>query len=153
MLTLLLLLASPAPTPAPDAGVGPTPREMAQLFFLAGDLRRAVDQGRRCMQVEGQKKCEPFYRALVEYEALIRKNDQLTPDEARAYLEWDRFISPKERGKLTQPVLARYVEQPLEAGRQALASGDKALAKAAAERVLKVDPKNADAKKLLSDAR
>jgi hypothetical protein len=146
MLALLLLIA------VPDAGSAPTPREMAQLFFLAGDLRRAVDAGRRCVQLEGKKKCEPFYRALVEYEALIHKNDELTPEEARAYLEWDRLVSPQQPGKLTKPVIARYVEGPLEAGRQALSNGDHAAAKQAAERVLKVDPKNAEAKKLLADA-
>ncbi|MBK7863988.1 MAG: hypothetical protein IPJ65_36360 [Archangiaceae bacterium] len=146
--TSLLLLAAPAPGLA-DAGPAPTPRELAQLFFLAGDLRRAVDAGRRCMQLEGRKKCEPFYRALVEYQALIPKNDQLTLAEAKAYLEWDRFVSPQQPGKLTEPVLSRYVEEPLSTARAAWQGGDEKSARKLAERVLEVDPKNADAKALL----
>lgn len=150
MLTLLILLAAP-PGPAADAGVAPTPREMAQLFFLAGDLRRAVDAGRRCLQIEGKKKCEPFYRALVEYEALIHKNEELTLAEAKSYLEWDRLISPKEPGKLTKPVLRRYIEEPLASARIAMQAGDKKNAKAAVERVLQIDPKHGDAKRLLEE--
>lgn len=139
-------------TAPPDAGApAPTPREMAQLFFLAGDLKRAIDAGRRCVQLEGRKKCEGYYRALVEYEALIPRNDQLTPAEAKAYLEWDRFISPKEPGKLTRPVLRRYVEEPLIAAHQAAAAGEKGKAKEIAQRVLAVDPKNAEAKQLLAE--
>jgi hypothetical protein len=152
MLPLLILLAgAPAPAPVPDAdgGFGPTPREMAQLFFLAGDLRRAVEAGRRCVQLEKKKKCEPFYRALVEYEALISRNEELTLAEAKSYLEWDRLISPKEPGKLTKPVMRRYIEDPLAGARVAIQAGDTKSAKAAAERVLQVDPKNADAKALL----
>ncbi len=152
MLPLLFILAA-APA-KPDAGVDPgpqTPREMAQLFFLAGDLKRAIDAASRCIQLEGRKKCEPMYRALVEYEALIHKNDQLTPAEAKAYLEWDRLVSPKEPGKLTKPVVARYVTQPLEAARIAYQAGDKKGAKAAVERVLQIDPKNGEAKALLAE--
>ena len=150
MLPLLLLLAAPPP---PDAGPpAPTPREMAQLFFMAGDLRRAVDAGRRCIQVEGKKKCEAFYRALVEYEALIPKNEQLTLDEAKNYLAWDRLISPQEPGKLTRGVIQRWIDDPLAGASAALQVGDKKSAKQAAERVLKVDPKNEQAKKLLEAA-
>lgn len=146
MLTLLVLLAG-----APDAGKlppAPTPREMAQLYFLAGDLSRAIDAGRNCLKVE-KKKCEAMYRALVEYQALIPRNDQLTPAEVKSYLEWDRLISPKEPGKLTKPVIQRYIEEPIAAARIALQAGDKAAAKTAAERVLQMDPKNADAKEVL----
>lgn len=153
MLPLLILLAAPAQPlgPPPDAGVAPTAREMAQLFFLAGDLRRAVDSAKRCIQVEGRKKCEPLYRALVEYEALIRKNEELTPAEAKSYLEWDRFISPKEPGKLTRPVLRRWVEEPLQSARIVMQAGDKKAAKTAIEKVLQIDPKNGDAKRLLEE--
>jgi hypothetical protein len=140
---LLMVLLS-----APDAGSVPTPRELAQLYFLAGDLRRAVDAGRQCVQREGKKKCEALYRALVEYEALIPRNEELTPAEAKSYLEWDRVISPNEPGKLTRPVFARYVEEPLAAARAAAGTGDAKKAKALAERVLQVDPQNADAKRL-----
>jgi tetratricopeptide (TPR) repeat protein len=145
LLPLLILLAG-----APDAAKAPapTPREMAQLFFLAGDLSRAIDAGRNCLKSE-KKKCEAFYRALVEYEALIRRNEQLTPAEVKSYLEWDRLISPKEPGKLTKPVIQRYIEEPIAAARIALQAGDKAAAKRAAERVLQMDPKNADAKEVL----
>ena len=150
MLPLLILLAAPVAPPA-DAGVAPTPREMAQLFFLAGDLRRAVDAGRRCVQLEGKKKCGEFYRALVEYEALIHKNEQLTLPEAKSYLAWDRLISPVEPGKLTKGVRRRWVDEPLEAARIALGAGEKKSAKAAVERVLQVDPKNEGAKELLKE--
>jgi hypothetical protein len=146
-LLALALLAGP-PSRASDAGAAPTPRELAQLYFLAGDLRRAVDAGRRCLQLEGKKGCEPFYRALVEYQALILKNEQLTLAEAKSYLEWDRLISPKQPGKLTIPVLQRYVEDPLVAARAALDAGDAKKAKALAQRALEVDPTNAEAKAL-----
>jgi len=145
MLALTLLLFSATP----DGGFGPSPRELAQLFFLAGDLHRAVEVARKCLEVE-KKKCEPFYRALVEYQALIPRNEELTPAEAKAYLEWDHLISPKEPGKLTVPVLKRYVEAPLEAAKRAQAAGDTNAVKQIAERVLQIDPKNAEAKELLA---
>ncbi|MBL8955114.1 MAG: hypothetical protein JNK82_30335 [Myxococcaceae bacterium] len=157
MWALLVIMVSAAPAPAagaPDAGAEakpPTAREMAQLFFLAGDLKRAIDAAIRCIQTDGRKKCEPFYRALVEYEALIHKNDQLTLPEAKSYLEWDRTISPDKPGKLTEPVIERYVKGPLEAARAAWQRGEREAALAAVERVQKVDPKNADAKQLKAE--
>jgi hypothetical protein len=132
----------------PDGGAAPSPREMAQLFFLAGDLRRAIDAGRRCLELEGKKKCEPFYRALVEYQALVPKNDHLTHAEARAYLEWDRAISPKAEGKLTAPVRQRYVTAPLEVAQRALEQGERDKAQVIVKGVLEVEPTNADARKL-----
>ena len=137
---------------APDAGKAPSPREMAQLFFLAGDLRRAVDAGRRCVELEGKKKCGDFYRALVEYQALIPRNTELTPAEAKAYLEWDHAISPGAEGKLTASVRQRYVTDPLEHAKRAKDEGDLARAKALAKAVLDVEPKNAEAVALLRAA-
>jgi hypothetical protein len=133
----------------PDGGAAPSPREMAQLFFLAGDLRRAVDAGRRCIEVEGKKKCEGLYRALVEYQALVPRNDHLSHAEAKAYLEWDHEISPKAAGKLTAPVRQRYVTGPLEAAQRAFDQGDRDKAQVIVKAVLEVEPGNADAKKLL----
>jgi hypothetical protein len=135
---------------APDGGRAPSPREMAQLFFLAGDLRRAVDVARRCVELEGKKKCGDFYRALVEYEALIPRNDHLTPAEAKAYLEWDHTVSPAVEGKLTAPVRQRYVTDPLERAHRAAEAGDPAKALVIVKVVLEIDPKNADAQKLLA---
>lgn len=146
MLALVLTLAA-----APDAGMGaPSAREMAQLYFLAGDLRRAVDVGRRCLKAEG-KKCDAFYRALVEYEALIARNDKLTEAEARAYLEWDRLVSPKARGKLTEPVWHHWVVSPLEGAGRARSAGDLKAAGELVDAVLRVDPKNPDAKALKAE--
>jgi hypothetical protein len=133
----------------PDGGAAPSPREMAQLFFLAGDLRRAIDAGRRCVELEGKKKCDPFYRALVEYQALVPKNDRLTLAEAKAYLEWDHEISPKAEGKLTTPVRQRYVTEPLEAAQRALEQGERVKAQLIVKGVLEVDPANPAAKKFL----
>lgn len=135
---------------APDAGKAPSPREMAQLFFLAGDLRRAVDAGRRCVELEGKKKCGDFYRALVEYQALIPRNTELNPAEAKAYLEWDHAISPSAEGKLTAPVRQRYVTEPLERAQDARDAGDLAKALDLVKAVLEVDPKNVAAKQLES---
>jgi hypothetical protein len=141
---LLVMLAQ-----APDAGPAPSPREMAQLFFLAGDLRRAVDAGRRCVELEGHKRCQAFYRALVEYQALIPDNEHLSRAQAKAYLEWDHAISPAREGKLTEPVRRRYVTDPLDAAKRATDAGEREKAKAIVKAVLEVEPKNADALTLL----
>jgi hypothetical protein len=139
---LSLLLAA-----SPDAGVVPTPREMAQLYFIAGDLRRAVDFGRRCVQLD-KKKCELFYRALVEYQALIPKNDRLSRAEARQYLEWDHLVSPERLGALSVDVNRKFITDPMDAANAALVAGDCARAEALAKTVLEVSPKHLEAQRL-----
>jgi hypothetical protein len=146
-MTLVAVLAVLAQ--APDAGPAPSPRELAQLFFLAGDLRRAVELGKRCVELEGKPKCMTFYRALVEYESLILRNEHLTHAEAKAYLEADHLVSPQREGKLTVPVRERYVTAPLAAAQRALDAGDHAKALALVNAVLEVDPANGTAKNLL----
>jgi hypothetical protein len=146
LLALLALLAVLAQTP--DGGKAPSPRELAQLFFLAGDLRRAVELGKRCVELEGKPRCMPFYRALVDYESLILRNEHLSRAEAKAYLEYDHLISPQQEGKLTAPVRQRYVTDPLAAAQRALDSGERDKALALVNAVLEVEPANGSAKTL-----
>ncbi len=141
----LLLLAA-----APDAGLPmPSARELAQSFFVAGDLKRAVDAGRQCLVIEGHDRCEPFYRALVEYKGRVPDNEHLTPAEAREYLEWDHVVSPNARGKLTEGVYRRFVTDPLEATQRLHVQGESAKALEMAQHVLEVEPHNDVALKLI----
>ena len=148
MLPLLLLLAvSAAPPPAApevDPKKGPPPSELAKLYFLAGDLRKATETARVGAKVDPVK-CKAIYPMLVEYEFLLPRADHLTPAEAKAFFEWDRKISPGTPGKLTGPVFRRYVETPLQLARTAAQGDDKPRAAKLVAQVLEVDPANADA--------
>ena len=142
-LCLLLLCA------APDGEKVKTPpaSDMAILFFLAGDLRRAVDTARAGLKTDSAR-CKPLYPMLVEYEFLVPKRDELTADEAKSFLAWDKKISPKASGKLTAVVYRRYVEAPLQYARTAHQGGDTAKANKLLANVLTVDPTNASALEL-----
>ena len=95
MLPLVLFLLSAAP--ASEARKGPPASEMAKLYFLAGDLRRAIETARQGINSDPVK-CKALYPMLVEYQFLVPRGDELTPAEARAFLEWDRKISPGTPG-------------------------------------------------------
>jgi hypothetical protein len=139
---LCLMLLCAAPPPAERAS--PPASDMAILYFLAGDLRRAVETARSGMKTDAVR-CKALYPLLVEYEFLIPKRDALTVDEAKSFLEWDRKISPKAQGKLTTGVYRQYVETPIIHARTAHLGGDAARAKQMVADVLKIDPKNPDA--------
>ncbi|MBS1149730.1 MAG: hypothetical protein H6Q89_1428 [Myxococcaceae bacterium] len=139
-LCLLLLCAAPEG----EKPTGPPASDMAILYFLAGDLRRAVDVARAGLKTDAVK-CKPLFPMLVEYEFLLPKRETLTVEEAKAFLEWDRKISPKAQGKLTGVVYRKYVETPLHYARTANQGGELEKAKKLLGEVLIVDPKNEDA--------
>ena len=85
---------------------------------------------------------------LTWYAELARRLDSLTPGEARTFLQLDRAISPSATGKLTQQMLEHFVTTPLELARRHAASGRPESARLIAQRVLVVDPSNAEAKRL-----
>ena len=140
-LCLLLLCAAPDVAPPPKA---PPASDMAILYFMAGDMRRAVDTARAGLKTDAVR-CKPLYPMLVEYEFLVPKRDELTVEEARSFIAWDRKISPKASGKLTAVVFRKYVETPLHYARTANEGGDLAKAKQLLADVLTVDPANAEA--------
>ncbi len=141
-LTLLLLTVEPEggmqKVPAPPAS------DMAILYFMAGDLRRAVDTARAGMKSDPVR-CKALHPMLVEYQFLVPKRETLTQEEAKNFLAWDKKISPKATGKLTPLVVQRYVDLPLQQARTANQGGDVARSKKLVADVLAVDPANADA--------
>jgi hypothetical protein len=151
MLALLMILAA-APDPA-AAKKGPPPSELARLYFLAGDLRRAVESagmGRQDPKKPDAAACKTLYPLLVEYEFLVPRRDTLKPEEAKSLLELDREISPKQMGNLTKEVLKHYVEIPLQLARNA-GSENAPRARKLLAQVLAVDPANPDALKLSAE--
>ncbi len=125
----------------------PQPSANARLYFLAGDLSKAVEWAKRCVATEPQT-CKPMLKALAEYAFLANHTDELTLEQARDFIKYDRVISPTVPGKLTKPVIARFVTGPLARAHE-LASTDPTQAKSLVERVLTVDPQNPEALKLL----
>jgi len=145
MLFLLLSLAVSAPPAAPELPKqGPSPSEMAKLYFLAGDVETAVNTCRMGLKVE-PKKCGPMLKALAEYGFLAARRDALTQAEVKSFLAWDRILSPGQPSRLTEPVIHRAVTAPLGLARARLQAGDRAGAKGFLDAVLEVDPKNAEA--------
>lgn len=138
-LALMLTLAS-NPTAAAAKKLPPA-GETAKLFFLAGDLAKAVEWATRGLKTDA-KNCKPMLKALAEYGFLANHTDEFTPAQARDFIKYDRAISPAAPGKLTQPIIERFVTGPLVRAAQ---TTDKAEAKSIVERVLLVDPKNPEA--------
>lgn len=140
-LCLLLLCAAP-----PEAGKPKTPpaSDMAILYFMAGDMRRAVETARGGMKTDAAK-CKALYPMLVEYQFLVPKRDSLSVEEAKNFLAWDKKISPKAPGKLTGVVYRQYVETPLQYARTAHQGGDVERAKKLLADVLIVDATNEEA--------
>jgi len=137
IISLSLFSSSPGSKKLPPAG------ETARLYFLAGDVAKAVEWASRGVKTDS-KVCKPMLKALAEYGALANHTDDFTPEQARAFIKWGRQISPTSVGKLTQPVIDRFITAPL-AHAVEMAGSDTAGAKALIERVLFVDPKHPEA--------
>jgi hypothetical protein len=153
VLALLLSLAVSAPPPVAPPELpkqGPTPSELAKLYFLAGDLDMAANTCRMGLKVE-PKKCGPMLKALAEYGYLASKRDTLTQAEVKSFLAWDHILSPGTPSKLTEPVIKRAVTQPLALAHARAQAGDRSGARKFLEAVLEVDPKNAEALGLMKD--
>jgi hypothetical protein len=143
------VLAQPMPSPvAPaDKALAPTAIETARLYFIAGNLPSAREWGLRGLKKEA-KVCKPLLRDLAEYAFLMSKFDELTLEEAKQVLILDRRISPKANGKLTTPVIGRYVTGPLARAREWAEQGAAGEAVKFVDDAIIVDPSNAEAKAL-----
>ena len=144
MLSLPLLLILTAAPPVAEKPDTPPASDMAILYFLAGDLRRAVDTARAGLTSD-PKKCKVLYPMLVEYAFLVPKRETFSLAEAKSFLDYDKKISPKAQGKLTANVVKRYVELPLQSARTAHKGGDLVRARQFVDDALAVDATNADA--------
>ncbi len=156
---LLAWLAAQAPVPTAglaDAGPGervmPPFSETAKLYFLAGDLAKAVEwatRGVRSKKPSDVKSCRPLLKALAEYGFLAPHADDFTVQQAHDFIQYDRAISPGTPGKLTTPIIERFVTRPLtraaELARTPSRSSD---ARQVLENVLAVDPTNEAAAQL-----
>lgn len=146
---LALLLLAP---PSAPADKGPSLSETARLYFLAGDVRKALEWCTRGMKTE-PRRCKPMIKALAEYGYLAERRDAFTPADAKAFLEWDRAISPTTPSKLTEPTIARFVTEPLARARALAAAGGAAPAQELVAQVLLVDPRNPAALALRDELR
>ena len=153
MLWAILTVAvaqAPAP-PKPSTADAPS---AARLLFQAGDLRRAIAMAQSCAAAKkkGFKECTAMVKPLVEYQALIVKEQGMTAEEVRALLEYQQKISPEVPSKLSAPFVERFITRPYEQAVVAVRSGDEALAKKFAEAVLKASPDHAGAQAILGVA-
>ena len=147
---LTMVLAQPVPMPQldpADKALAPTAIETARLYFIAGNLPSAREWGRRGLKREA-KACKPLLKDLAEYAFLLSKYEALTLEEAKQMVMLDRRISPKAVGKLTAPVVERYVTGPMARARSWAEQGAAGEAVKFVDEVLLVDPANADAKAL-----
>jgi len=136
------------PVPPGGDGKGLAPASAtARLYFIAGDIPTAIDWANRGLKKE-PKVCKAMAKDLAEYGYLVGKYDELTLDEARQVLALDRRISAKEPGRLSKPVLARFVRGPMMRARDWARQGAAVQAVAFVDDVLKVDPSNAEARAL-----
>lgn len=147
---LAVVVSQPGGLPLPELPGGPsvkaapTALETARLYFIAGNLSGAEEWGQRGMKKEA-KACRPLLKALAEYAFLMSRVDRLTLDEARQVLELDRAISPKAVGKLTVPIVERFVQGPLARAQLWASQGAAGEAVRFVEDALRVDPKNVEA--------
>jgi hypothetical protein len=146
LVTWSLAQFPPAP-PGADAKALPTASATARLHFLTGDVSTAIDWANRGLKKE-PKVCKAMAKDLAEYGYLVGKYDELTLDEARQVLELDRRISPDEPGRLSKPVIERFVRGPMMRARAWARQGAAGQAVAFVGDVLKVDPSNVEAKAL-----
>jgi len=147
---LTVVLAQPMPMPFVDPAVkalAPTAFETSRIYFIAGNLPSAREWGQRGLKKEA-KACKPLLKDLAEYSFLLSKYEALTLDEAKQMLILDRRISPKAIGKLTSPVIERYVTGPMARARLWAEQGAAAEAVKFVDDALLVDPANADARTL-----
>lgn len=156
VVTLSLLGAGAVGTP--DAGIPKpavekvtaadferTPPNLARVHFRLGNLQKAIDIARKCERTH-PKECKTLKVAIVEYQALAHDASTLTQKNAKAFLEWDEKISPGDPGRLTVPVIARWVKGPLREAAMANAAGNLPRARELVRSVLEVRPKDAEAK-------
>ncbi|MBL8909793.1 MAG: hypothetical protein JNM17_03720 [Archangium sp.] len=150
-LTLAMVLSG-----APDAGVagarkkqpppgpGPTAAETAKLYFLAGDIAKAQEWVQRGLKRE-PKACGPLNALIAEYAFLANHIDDFTPEQAKTFLETDKKISPTVRGKLTEKAYTKWVSHPLEIAKSWSSGGNASGALQILERILIIEPTNAEA--------
>jgi hypothetical protein len=143
MLWALLTVAvaqAPAP-PKPSTADAPS---ATRLLFQAGDLRRAIAMAQACAAAKkkGHKDCAAMVKPLVEYQALVVKEQGMTAEEVRALLEYQQQISPQVPSKLTAPYVERFITRPWEQAQVAMRGGDEALARKFAEAVLRASPQH-----------
>ncbi len=137
-----LIGAAPKPT-------GPGAADTARLYFLAGDLAQAQAWVRQGLKRE-PKTCGPLNTALAEYAFLANHIDEFNVAQAKSFIELDRKISPKRRGKLTDQAFLRYVTKPLEQAR-AWAQENPEGALELVKKALAVDAKNEEARILAAE--
>lgn len=149
---LMVVLSQPMPMPMPDVAgadkaLAPTAIESARLYFIAGNIPSARQWGQRGLKKEA-KVCKPLLKDLAEYSFLLSKYEALTLEEAKLMIALDRRISPKSVGKLTTPVIERYVTGPMGRARLWAEQGAAGEAVKFVDDALTVDPTNADARAL-----
>jgi len=141
-LTLISLLAA-----------NPKASEGVRVAFVNGDLTQAQKMAMMCSKSE-PKICKQYVKWLAEYSFLYTHYDSLKPDDVRAFIDFDLKMSPKQRGRLTDHVIERYVNKPFETAKS-LANGNQKRALEIVDIVLSIDPKHAEAlalkKQLLSE--
>ena len=145
---LMVVLSQPMPMPpGADKALAPTAIETARLYFIAGNLPLAREWGQRGLKKEA-KVCKPLLKDLAEYSFLLSKYEALTLEEAKSMIALDRRISPKAVGKLTTPVVERYVTGPMGRARLWAEQGAAGEAVKFVDDALTVDPANVDARAL-----
>lgn len=145
MLTLIatvVLTQGPMPAHPP----APTAYESAQLYFASGDLSSAREWCERGLKKEA-KRCGPFLKRLAEYRFLMGKFDELSLEEAASAIALDKALA-KAPGKLTIPIIERFVLGPMQRAKSWAEQGAAAEAVRFVDDVLKVDPSNVDARAL-----
>jgi tetratricopeptide (TPR) repeat protein len=140
---LALVLALSVLTQGRPGSSAPKASETARLYFLAGDLAKAQEWAR-----SGRAKdpaCGPLLKLLADYAFDVGHADGFDPPSARAFLRLDRQISPTVPGKLTRPVIDRFITHPLALAQAHQKAGSAESAARIAAQVLDVDPTNAEA--------
>ena len=132
----LMLLALLAAAPKPSDGV--------RAAFINGDLPQAEVGVQLCLKKEPKARCKQLGRWLAEYTFLYSHLDSFKPEDARTFIELDKKLSPKQRSRLTEHAIERYVNKPFETAK-ALAEGNQKRALELLDVVLTVDPTHAEA--------
>ncbi len=149
-LLTLLVLTQGAPVLPPVSGAGapsgaPALLSTAQLYFVAGDLRRATEYIDQCLRTREKPSCVKVKKALVEYTYLASRRDSLTADQARQMIAFDRQVGATERSKVTQVVLEQWVRRPVRLAQARCEAGLTTEAATLLTEALAVDATDADA--------
>ncbi len=126
-------VAAPPGKPGPDALV-----DAARVMFRNGDLQRAVDTLRLCRK-PGPHNCEKLFLAVVEYQFLAPRRDELSEAEAQAFVTYDAVISPGTPAPLTRPVREAVLGALERREAAARAAGDCTAAKSALQTLRAID--------------